>query len=1657
MIEENILKWLELGDSIQKIEIYNKRILSFTFYMYYLLSKHAHFSQYFHIFIMFLSFAQIWELNLLKVKIEGDSLLEIINYFEKIFLFHKTIVNANSFRIVINIALLIYCLLFIISIIFIILLSKKIKHKYLIVISSFLNLLFIYYINGPLLLIFFFPILCYTRKEVNFYCFMTDYQFFMTMIFCIIFTFFLVYYVIASSLYVSDIGCINNYNEKSKTSSNYITLIVVIKIFLFWLSFVITFITNNIIVTMLYYLVFFLANCGIRFYINKNVFYYNQKINNFHNYGWSYSIWFSFCIILKVLLKIKDITLFVIFGIILITFELYFHSKNLQFKILTELNLFECKSFKDIEIFNEILMNLSKDNNNYKNKALVAGTIKRFEETFKNNPELKEQYTKIINDKYLLKKFNSSKELKILSIISIIYSYNIEKSKDIADITLHMCYFLINNFKNPLYAIWLCTKVKAKTHIQLYYKYTLMEEIKEYLIRILNKNKNKLSIKHIQISSVILYNQYINLFKMKIYDAICSQIEYFDILKNNITTKKTTENFLHLGEDILSLKRDIMGLWDKIISLNPFNNESEKDYMIYLDAILQDDILKKSEIKKFNRLREEKISEKNNLYYSMFNQVTSAVLLSDGYSNSSKIIYATPNFPSLFMFTGKEILNTSVDDLLPDVVQNFHKFLIEDAIKYSNLSYIFHDKRNVLLKGKTGEIFNIYLYVKPVPDLTFGLIYFLYIEKIKQQNFIIILDEDFIINGFTETNFQTGTNFTINNNYGLSKIINGWHIGMIIPDILLQMDYDEESNSYYFIKNNIELKGTLYNIHSTNNLDTKIEKIMEIIKERKLSNDNKYGSFEEYDDFIKTLKKKNSKIYSIYFRIVTHSFMGGKFKYYRIYVIDDILFNNDKSIDIQSYGNSASAEINNNFKETKVYKSKIKNNEDSSIFGSGTKTIKKGNISKQNIIKLKTILNRKSKILIKGGIYELNNDFNNKEINLKEEDSNKQNLKDINSNINNKNLSQGLNSNQNQTKMESAEINKLKNEIQNKNDSFYIKLIKIISIIFLIFMFILMIIDYTYISLTADLIIKFFQENVFFPYTKICMACIYNAVFNLYLIKENVTLYCPNGNCTSFYAKLLTKCYTELRIQKYDINSFFPDYLDIFSQKLNAELYIYNDTRIDHLNLDIDMFLNLVLAGGLKIIANLTDFLDNNPNNELKVKLLKIYVKNLLIGALKYFYSDYDGFYGEEKEIKCFKAASNSPIRIIISNLLWVLVFCVILFSICKKNRMEIYFLDRLINFTSSNFDEYLKNLEELKKKFRDDSNNEEDKNMDELDIGIDDIDGEKNNENNSKNEKDIDINDKNKDNKTKEIPNKKKNIQNKILQQRIKKKKIMSDYFKKYNIYFGLKISIILLISTTFFVVTLGNIESMKNSHKKFDSNVEAINNAFFKYFQTFLIFKEQIQKLYNEKDKSKFLIPQDTEIEKPKLGNSLIYFISYKYSKKNLKLFEKLYNDNACQVLNTSETEYKFCEQLFSSVLTKGLEQTIVQMGIILTSCVEELNTLKGNKTFKEIYSFNSAYANYEIFMGYYMVEYFLLTQDIFEAFRNDEKKNIQQIIAIILVLYFILYIILIILFSRFIKGYKKVENSLLKFIGILPSKFITDDESFYKSILLFGEYYY
>ena len=1583
MIEQNIIEWIDLDDSLQKLDLYNMRGLSFLV-INYLLSKY-NFSEFFNFIVIFLFFFQIIELNIAKTDTNDDLFLNFLKNFERIFLFHKKInSNNNSDYIILLIFILI---IFLSSIILSILssilyLKKKKKNEIILSFVSLLNTFHIFYTNGPAIHILLYKIVCNDDSKI-YICPIKGFGKFVSTILICIFIIIILFCVLLNTLYYYNIGTFNSNNTRCKIKDNSILIIVIIKIIYFIFNYFLELsIKNNNKILIIYNAFILLFNLIISLYVFQNLYFYNHYINAYFQYGCHFCSWFSLCLFFKNLLQIKDITLFIVFGLIIISIGIFFNNKFAYFRIVTEFNIFQKNNLMNIEKFNHALLDLL-NNNIKKNNILIVGIIKRFEEYISNNPELNDQYNKLLNNIHLKSNFSSKNKLKILSIILINYSYNIEKSKYATDLTLNFCYFLINQFKNPVYAMWLCTKLRTYNQIQIYYKYVLMEEIKDYLINIIRYNPKKDSIKNIEISSCILFNQYVNLFKIKIYDSICTHIEFYDILRNKIATKTTIDNYLRVGEEVLSLRKDVLILWNKILFLNPFSEESKLDFLLYLNSIIQDDGFLKKEEKRYYDLQLDKISEKNNIYYSMFNQERSSILLSDGYSFNGKIVYKSPNFASLYMFNEKDLINITIEDLIPDVIKSFHRNLIENSLKNSNISYIFKKQKNSFIKGKNDFIFNTKLYVRPVPNLCYGLVFFIYLQKIKSEQFIIILDENLIIRGFTKL-IGEGNNIIYGNYYNLSNVINGHHIGLIIPEIFLYLNYDEKDKNFYFIKTNIDFKGNLYQINNFDEMDSKINEILDelkIIKTYENDIQNKIEKNEKYNDLIIELNKQNIKSYSIFFRIEERSFINNTYFYYRIYITDDIIIENENSI------------------KMKIDEDSYKNNKSN---------------SKEKIKSIKRELIKKDE----------KKDLSNQ----------------INSSTNNheENISSDLKSNE-----EPLVFNKIRNHILKKNDCSHVKKMRYLSYIFVSINMILIAFDYIYINNIIARSIKFLQENIYFTHLKICIGSIYICAVNLRMTQRGYMKneICPNNNCFSFYADILKNCIEEISQEESNIYNYFSDYKKAFYKKLNIDLISYNISNTNNLSFDMNNLLYLITSQGMKVISTFEE-------NYSEQKFYDIYFRNLLNNSFKYFFSEYNGYSGSEKEKKYIDISSHMPICFLIYGIYLIYTLYIYYSYIILIKDIHIFYFDKLMNFQSQNFEIYLKNMNDLKIKFGNINNeeNEEEnneKNSDELDLE------EKNNTKNDKNDKNESI----------ENKNSKKKKQSQILEQRIKNKKIISDYLCKINTILIFKFLSIFVFSFSYYIASIISIKSLKIDYLKFDSNLEIINKLYLDYYNISIIFQKKIENLERERNISDFEILEESSIVRPNFGNSLVFFQSRtKYSKKNLEIFNELYSGNACKILEKNVSDNKICEILFSSVLNNGLDQTISQINnIIISNTISELNSLKQNRTLSDIFEKNTAFSDFEIFMAYYILLAYLKTEIIFKEFRNDEEIYMHKANNYVLIVFIIIYIILFIFLLNYIYSYKDFTGYFLCFIGIIPPKYMADDDEFYKQVIGLDPFYY
>ena len=101
MIESNIINWIELGDSMQNLDVYGKKKMITLFNFLRILMVYNSFNTTFFIILHFIFFIQIAMLCLIDVPPEGDWIISIFLFFKDIFLFEEIIKGPVSYTIAI--------------------------------------------------------------------------------------------------------------------------------------------------------------------------------------------------------------------------------------------------------------------------------------------------------------------------------------------------------------------------------------------------------------------------------------------------------------------------------------------------------------------------------------------------------------------------------------------------------------------------------------------------------------------------------------------------------------------------------------------------------------------------------------------------------------------------------------------------------------------------------------------------------------------------------------------------------------------------------------------------------------------------------------------------------------------------------------------------------------------------------------------------------------------------------------------------------------------------------------------------------------------------------------------------------------------------------------------------------------------------------------------------------------------------------------------------------------------------------------------------------------------------------------------------------------------------------------------------------------------
>ena len=223
MIESNIIKWIELGDSMQYIDVYGKKKMVKLFNFLRILMVYNSFTTFFFIILHFIFFIQLAMLCLLGVPSENDWIIKFFSFFKNVFLLEYLITGEATYKLAIIIIsaitiIIIGCSIFLM----ICIIKEQIYFKLPITICNIIIILLIYYIIGPITQICIMFTNCEKGKHkfLQVTCFSDISHSLISLASIFNFIFFLLF-SLAMSLYYNEIGTLSNANVKTRINCNY--------------------------------------------------------------------------------------------------------------------------------------------------------------------------------------------------------------------------------------------------------------------------------------------------------------------------------------------------------------------------------------------------------------------------------------------------------------------------------------------------------------------------------------------------------------------------------------------------------------------------------------------------------------------------------------------------------------------------------------------------------------------------------------------------------------------------------------------------------------------------------------------------------------------------------------------------------------------------------------------------------------------------------------------------------------------------------------------------------------------------------------------------------------------------------------------------------------------------------------------------------------------------------------------------------------------------------------------------------------------------------------------------------------------------------------------------------------------------------------------
>jgi hypothetical protein len=277
--------------------------------------------------------------------------------------------------------------------------------------------------------------------------------------------------------------------------------------------------------------------------------------------------------------------------------------------------------------------------------------------------------------------------------------------------------------------------------------------------------------------------------------------------------------------------------------------------------------------------------------------------------------------------------------------------------------------------------------------------------------------------------------------------------------------------------------------------------------------------------------------------------------------------------------------------------------------------------------------------------------------------------------------------------------NKIKNDIINKKETFPLKIMKYLCYAFGVITLTLIIVEVYQQNAAFQRLANYLEQHLLLNKIQINSAILYSISVNIRWLSHSLymnSLSHFNEEWSTFLKNLLEQNMVIMEDLK-NIASQIEE--ESINEKFLIEIYVYKFEETEKFNFTLDNLFSYIINNGIKLMDTFDYFIVNDCGKipeELGLK--EINLKNLIEKAYDLYSLDLNFYSDKDKDKKINNIFEYVPVSLIINGtmLLCILFFC-IYYTISFHN-FEIFFLDKLINFNSNDFDNYIKKLDDIKK-----------------------------------------------------------------------------------------------------------------------------------------------------------------------------------------------------------------------------------------------------------------------------------------------------------------------------------------------------------------------